>query len=146
MIVCWMVCMLQLLSRFRLADFVVVTYKQPSFSRVPLRTFLQNSQRNIHSHHRRRVVITMDTGLPLPHPSLLGKQIIILAGATSVGKSAVAAELCNHMNAEIVLADSVQIYKHLDIGSNKPSQAEMDSIPHHLVNLREPHETFSGGT
>ena len=125
------------LSRFRLADFVVTTFnKHPSFSRIP-------PQSSRSSHTRR--VITMDAGLPLPHPSLQGKQIIILAGATSVGKSAVAAELCNHMNAEIVLADSVQIYKHLDIGSNKPSQEEMESIPHHLVNLREPHETFSGG-
>ena len=87
----------------------------------------------------------MDCELAVPHSGLMGKQIIILAGATSVGKSAVAAELCNHMDAEIVLADSVQIYKHLDIGSNKPSKAEMDSVPHHLVNLRDPHETFSCG-
>ena len=144
MIVSWFVCMLQLLSRFRLADFVVTTLnKHPSYSRVP-RTSL-HIKSNSHNSRSRRVVVTMDAGLPLPHPSLLGKQIIILAGATSVGKSAVAAELCKHMNAEIVLADSVQIYKHLDIGSNKPSQAEMESIPHHLVNLREPHETFSGG-
>lgn len=49
---------------------------------------------------------------------ILNKQL----GATSVGKSAVARELCNHIDAEIVIADSVQIYKNLNIGSNKPSK------------------------
>jgi tRNA A37 N6-isopentenylltransferase MiaA len=43
-------------------------------------------------------------------------------GATSVGKSAVAKKLCNFINAEIVIADSVQIYKYMNIGSNKPSE------------------------
>ena len=64
----------------------------------------------------------------------INKQVIVLAGfygtllifmkikgATSVGKSAVAKELCNMCNAEIVIADSVQIYKYLNIGSNKPT-------------------------
>lgn len=84
--------------------------------------------------------------LPIPiNGGLKRKKVIILAGATSVGKSAVAAELCRRMDAEIIVADSVQIYKHLNIGSNKPSQGELDSVPHHMVNLVEPNETVSCG-
>ena len=45
----------------------------------------------------------------LPPSSLLGKQVIVIAGATSVGKSAVAAQLCKTLNAEIVIADCVQV-------------------------------------
>ena len=50
-------------------------------------------------------------GVPVQQPStrILGKQVIVLAGATSVGKSAVAAELCKILDAEIILADSVQV-------------------------------------
>ena len=49
------------------------------------------------------------------------------------------------LDAEIVIADSVQVYRHLDIGSNKPSAQELSDTPHHLVNLREPCEQFSAG-
>jgi hypothetical protein len=83
--------------------------------------------------------------LPIPISGLNSEKIIILAGATSVGKSAVAAELCRRMDAEIIIADSVQIYKHLNIGSNKPSQEELNSVPHHMVDLVEPNEIFSCG-
>jgi tRNA dimethylallyltransferase len=73
------------------------------------------------------------------------KQVIIISGATSVGKSAVARELCKTINAEIILADSVQIYKYMDIGSNKPTIEEMNEIPHHMVNICEPNDPYSGG-
>lgn len=72
-------------------------------------------------------------------------QVIIISGATSVGKSAVARELCKHIDAEIVLADSVQIYKYMDVGSNKPSLDEINEIPHHMVNICEPNDLYSGG-
>jgi len=73
-------------------------------------------------------------------------QVIVLAGATAVGKSKVAQLLCRHLgNAEVVVADSVQVYKHLDIGSNKPSAQEQAEIPHHCISLVEPGETYSGG-
>ena len=49
--------------------------------------------------------------IPLPSQNILGKQVIVLAGATSVGKSACAAELCKIYDAEIVIADSVQVNK-----------------------------------
>ncbi len=76
----------------------------------------------------------------------LKNQVVVLAGATSVGKSKVATFFSRHMgNCEIIIADSVQIYKHLDIGSNKPTAEEQSEIPHHLVDIREPHESYSCG-
>jgi tRNA dimethylallyltransferase len=80
------------------------------------------------------------------HPGITKNQVIVLAGATSVGKSKVAQLLCEeHGNCEVIIADSVQIYKHLDIGSNKPSREEQEAVPHHLVDICEPHETYSSG-
>ena len=79
----------------------------------------------------------------LPHTK---NQVIVLAGATAVGKSAVARHLCRTLgNCEIVLADSVQIYRHLDIGSNKPSAEEMRETPHHMVDICDPHDAYSCG-
>lgn len=78
----------------------------------------------------------------------LQQQVIVLAGATSVGKSAVARQLCRALGpgkSEIVLADSVQIYRHMDIGSNKPSSAELAETVHHMVNICDPHDPFSSG-
>jgi tRNA dimethylallyltransferase len=66
--------------------------------------------------------------------------VIVLAGATSVGKSAVAMELCKKIGGEIVISDSVQVYTGLNIGSNKPSDADMAAVPHHLINIAEPSE------
>ncbi len=73
-------------------------------------------------------------------------QVIVLAGATAVGKSKVAQLLCRHLgNCEIVVADSVQVYKHLNIGSNKPSIDEQAEIPHHCLDLVDPSMTYSCG-
>lgn len=64
--------------------------------------------------------------------------VIILAGATSVGKSSVAMELCRHIDGEIVISDSVQVYKHLDIGSNKPTTEDQRAVRHHMLDIAEP--------
>lgn len=80
------------------------------------------------------------------NPDVTSNKVIVLAGATSVGKSKVAQLLCEKSgDCEVVIADSVQIYKHLDIGSNKPSVAEQEDVPHHLVDICDPHETYSSG-
>lgn len=57
----------------------------------------------------RRCAMNLEKAIPSPPSRILGKQVIVLAGATSVGKSAVAAELCKLIDAEIVLADCVQV-------------------------------------
>ena len=51
-----------------------------------------------------------------------GAKVIILTGPTAVGKSSVAKRICSIVDAEIIIADSVQVYKHLDIGANKPTK------------------------
>ena len=70
---------------------------------------------------------------------------IVLVGPTGVGKSALALELAQAVQGEIVSVDSRQIYRHMDIGTAKPTAADRARIPHHLVDLVEPSETFSAG-
>jgi tRNA dimethylallyltransferase len=76
--------------------------------------------------------------------SLPSNMIIILAGATSVGKSAVSLELSKALpSTEIIIADSVQIYRQLDIGSNKPTADEQAVVKHHLIDIADPSNSFN---
>lgn len=68
------------------------------------------------------------------------KKIIVIAGPTASGKSALALELARIFGGEIVSADSMQIYKHLDIGTAKPTREELSLVPHHMVDVIEPRE------
>lgn len=70
---------------------------------------------------------------------------LLLCGPTASGKSALALELARRAPVEIVSVDSAQVYRGFDIGSAKPSPALRAAIPHHLIDLREPHETYSAG-
>ncbi len=74
---------------------------------------------------------------PLPEP------LLVLVGPTAVGKSAVVAALAGRRPLEVVVADSLQVYRGLDVGTAKPTPAERARIPHHLVDLREPTEPFT---
>lgn len=76
----------------------------------------------------------------LPKPR---KRVIILAGPTGCGKSALALDLAKHMHGEIISADSMQIYRGMDIGTAKPSKEEREKIPHHLIDIRDVSETFN---
>lgn len=71
------------------------------------------------------------------------KKIICVTGVTGAGKTAAAIELAKKYKTEIISLDSVQIYKHLDIGSNKVTFEEMESIKHHLIDCYDPKETIS---
>ncbi|MCQ2493093.1 MAG: tRNA (adenosine(37)-N6)-dimethylallyltransferase MiaA [Lachnospiraceae bacterium] len=71
------------------------------------------------------------------------KSLIVLAGPTAVGKTALSINLAKALNAEIISADSVQVYKKLDIGSAKITQDEMDGVTHHLIDVLEPDEDFN---
>lgn len=62
-------------------------------------------------------------------------RLIVVAGATATGKTAAAIALARALNGELVGADSVQVYRRLDIGSAKPSSEELGDIPHHLLDL-----------
>lgn len=70
-------------------------------------------------------------------------RIVVVAGPTGVGKSDVALELAEHLGGEIVGADSVQLYRHLDIGSAKPTREERARVPHHLVDVLDPREPYT---
>jgi tRNA dimethylallyltransferase len=73
------------------------------------------------------------------------QRVVVLAGPTGVGKSAMAFRLCKALNGEIVSADSVQVYRRLDIGSNKPSAVEQSTHPHHMVDVFDPNEECTAG-
>lgn len=66
--------------------------------------------------------------------------LLVLAGPTAVGKTRAAVELCRRIDAEIVGADSVQVYRGLDTGSAKPTPAELQGVMHHMLDLLDPHE------
>ncbi|MBE7048096.1 MAG: tRNA (adenosine(37)-N6)-dimethylallyltransferase MiaA [Ruminococcaceae bacterium] len=70
-------------------------------------------------------------------------QIMVVAGPTASGKTDFAIRLAKHFGGEVISADSIQIYQELDIASAKPSKAEMQGIPHHLLNIISPFERFS---
>ena len=73
---------------------------------------------------------------------ILKKPLIILTGPTAVGKTKLSIELAKAVNGEIISADSMQVYKHMDIGSAKIKKEEMCGVSHHLIDVLEPDEEF----
>ncbi len=71
------------------------------------------------------------------------EKILAIAGATASGKSKAAVELAKKLNGEIISMDSMQIYKHMDIGTAKVTLQEMENIPHHMIDIVEPNMPFS---
>lgn len=71
------------------------------------------------------------------------KNIVIIAGPTASGKTAAAVELAKRINGEVVSADSMQIYKFMNIGSAKPTPEEMGGIPHYMIDIIYPFQDFS---
>ncbi|MGN0149642.1 MAG: tRNA (adenosine(37)-N6)-dimethylallyltransferase MiaA [Clostridia bacterium] len=70
-------------------------------------------------------------------------RLVVVAGPTASGKTALAIDLAKRLNGEIVSADSMQIYKYMDIGSAKPDEEERNAVPHHLIDFLEPDEEWS---
>lgn len=73
------------------------------------------------------------------------QSILIVAGPTASGKTARALALAKERGGEIISVDSRQVYRSLDIGTEKISREEMQGIPHHLIDIRDPKETYSAG-
>ncbi len=71
------------------------------------------------------------------------RKIAVIAGPTASGKTAAGIEVAKRLNGEIISADSMQIYKYMDIGSAKPTKEEMQGIPHHMIDVIYPDEEFS---
>ena len=66
-------------------------------------------------------------------------------GPTGIGKTDLAFELYDSTNVEIIRVDSVQVYKHLNIGSGKPDKKVLTKYPHQLIDVIDPHEKYSTG-
>ena len=73
----------------------------------------------------------------------MNNRVIAVVGPTASGKTRLAVEIAKRYNGEIVSADSMQVYKYMDIGTAKPTDEEMQGIPHHLISIVEPTETFT---
>lgn len=71
------------------------------------------------------------------------KPIIVLTGPTAVGKTALSIELAKAVNGAVISADSMQVYRHMDIGSAKVTREEMQKVEHHLIDVLEPWEEFN---
>lgn len=69
--------------------------------------------------------------------------VIIISGPTCVGKTGVAITLAELLGGEIISADAMQVYRHMDIGTAKPTQQEQARVPHHLIDVADPDEPFS---
>lgn len=70
-------------------------------------------------------------------------KLLAVVGPTAVGKTSLAIQFAKRLSGEIVSADSVQVYRYMDIGSAKPSSEEREGIPHHLVDIVDPGEDFT---
>lgn len=71
------------------------------------------------------------------------KNVLIIAGPTAVGKTELSLTLAEDLNGEIISADSVQIYKGMDIGSATPSNEELNRVKHHLINTIDPKDDYN---
>ena len=69
--------------------------------------------------------------------------LIVLMGPTASGKTAMAVEICKKYGGEVVTADSMQVYKYMNIGTAKPTVEEMQGVKHHMIDLVEPTENYS---
>lgn len=71
------------------------------------------------------------------------EKVVLLMGPTAVGKTALAVQLAESMNMEIISVDSALVYRGMDIGTAKPDKATLGRVPHHLIDIRDPSETYS---
>lgn len=79
----------------------------------------------------------------MPMNPINSKKVLVITGPTATGKTSVSIELAKQLGGEIISADSMQVYRHMDIGTAKPSAAERQGIPHHMIDVVEPDEAFS---
>ena len=83
----------------------------------------------------------MTTSDPFP----INNSIVVLIGPTAIGKTALSIELAKEFNFEIISVDSMQVYRYMNIGTAKITTEEMEGVPHHLINVVNPDETFNAG-
>ncbi|WLR43466.1 tRNA (adenosine(37)-N6)-dimethylallyltransferase MiaA [Bacillus carboniphilus] len=71
------------------------------------------------------------------------QKLVVIIGPTAVGKTSLSIQLAKHFHGEIISGDSMQIYKKMNIGTAKIKPTEMEGVPHHLIDIKEPDESFS---
>lgn len=75
-------------------------------------------------------------------PTVVKPNVIVICGPTALGKTSIAIDLARTFNGEIVGADSMQIYRHMNIGTAKPTPYEQSRVPHHMIDIVDPDEPF----
>lgn len=90
-------------------------------------------------------LMAIATMAAMPAAAAAARRVVVLAGPTAVGKSALAMRLCELLPGELISVDSVQVYRGLQIGANKPSADERARIVHHLLDVRDPDEEYTAG-
>jgi len=73
----------------------------------------------------------------------MAKRVLCITGPTAAGKTALALALCRGYGGEVVSADSMQVYRGMDIGTAKPTEAERAGVPHHMMDVADPSESYS---
>jgi tRNA dimethylallyltransferase len=71
------------------------------------------------------------------------QKLVVITGPTAVGKTKLSIELAKRIGGEIISADSMQVYKYMNIGTDKISADKMEGVPHHLIDFLDPHEDFN---
>jgi tRNA dimethylallyltransferase len=89
-----------------------------------------------------KIVYNHSTNYPDSQPEMV-KPLVVLVGPTAVGKTEISIQLAERLQGEIVSADSRLFYRGMNIGTAKPTQSEMQQVPHHLINIAEPDEGLS---
>ena len=69
--------------------------------------------------------------------------ILVICGPTASGKTALSVALARRLGGEVVSADSMQVYRRMDIGTAKPTAEETQGIPHHMIDVADPEENYS---
>jgi tRNA dimethylallyltransferase len=77
------------------------------------------------------------------HDHQVRKKVVVLSGPTGVGKTAFSIKLAKAINGEIVSADSMQVYRHMDIGTAKASKSELNEVPHHLIDILDVKQKYN---
>ncbi len=85
----------------------------------------------------------IETGQTMGSAASARSPMIVLTGPTAVGKTRLSIELAKRIGGEIISADSMQVYRHMDIGSAKITKEQMQGVPHHLIDVLEPWEEFN---
>ena len=81
----------------------------------------------------------------LSETQVLAKPVVVIVGPTAVGKSRIAVEVAKAFETEVLTADSRQVYRGMDVGTDKPASEERQTVPHRLIDLVDPDESFNAG-